>query len=177
MFATKLPFFPSPFSEVGGWVGKKIKKLPARCVCILRGSIYLRSKNKEIAASLLPWAWRNKQSIFAPGDLREDAHINHPACTCPKNQPQSPVSSRLGSCCCWGSPSSLNQCVRGHSELWWHLWWRDRRWKLLFHSFLLCFHGSLFTSASMLLWWRSQTIHLMQISPSIGRPFISLFIC
>lgn len=123
MLAIKLLFFPSPFSEVGGGcVGKKKKIAPCQVRLHLAGSIYLRSKNKEIAASLLPWAWRNKQSIFAPGDPREDAHINHPACTCPKNQPQSPVSSRLGSRCCWGSPSSLNQCARGHLELWWHSW-------------------------------------------------------
>lgn len=110
----KLSPFSGMWAEGAGFgKGKKKKRLPVRCVCISQSSIYLRSKNKEIAASLLPWAWRNKQSIFAPGDLRKDVHINHPACTCPKNQPQSPVSSRLGSRCRWGSPSSSNRLRQG----------------------------------------------------------------
>lgn len=129
----------SPFSGYwgrGARFGKGKKKwLPVRCVCILRSSIYLRSKNKEIAASLLPWAWRNKQSIFAPRDPRKDVHINHPACTCPKNQPQSPVSSRLGSRCHWGSPSSSNRCARGHSEPRWHRCCQRRKMEITFPSF------------------------------------------
>lgn len=83
----------------------------------------------------MPWAWRNKQSIFAPGDLRKDVHINHPACTCPKNQPQSPVSSRLGSRCRWGSPSSSNRCARGHSEPRWHRCCQRRKMEITFPSF------------------------------------------
>lgn len=82
--------------------------LPVRSVCIFAGSICTGSQNKEIAASHLPSAEKKKkQSIFAPGDLGDDAGINHPACTCPKRQAQSHVSLLLGSCC--GSSAVVNQ--------------------------------------------------------------------
>lgn len=108
-----------------------------------------KEKLKEISASLLPWAWRNKPSIFAPGDLQEDMHINHPARTCPKTQPQSPMSSHLRSCCCRGSSSSLNQCARRHRELYWHSWRRGQRREI---TFSISSHCALTAACLHVLW-------------------------
>lgn len=61
-------------------------------------------KSNKIAGSLLPGAWRNKQSIFGPADRGEDAHINHPAC-----RGQAPLPGLLPV----GEPGGLK--VRFHS--------------------------------------------------------------
>lgn len=144
--------------------GAALKKIAPCQVCLHLAGFNLskvesqqkKEKLKEISASLLPWAWRNKPSIFAPGDLQEDMHINHPACTCPKTQPQSPVSSHLRSRYYRGSSSSLNQCARGHRELCWHSWRRGQRREITFPSLPLCTHCSQFTCTVVLLRWRPQ---------------------
>lgn len=129
----------------GGWEGqagggrKKKKKatLPVRCVCISQSSIYLRSKNKEIAASPPPWARRNKQSIFAPGDLQRGRAHKSPSMHLSKG---SATESCVISHRRRGPPSSSNRCARGHPEPWWHLPLPEtERWKLLSHRFLFSF--------------------------------------
>lgn len=151
--------------------------------CILQSSIYLRSKNKEIPASAPPRARRNKQSIFAPGDLQRGRAHKSPSMHLSKG-------SAAESCviwrCCRGPPSSSNRCAGGHPQPRCHLPLPERKdgnhfpivssFLLLFFSFLppppsqcdLC------TSTLGLFWLGLQTTGLPTVfSRGSGLHFVA----
>lgn len=165
--------------KAGGAEGRRRSKkkkvaIPVRYVCILQSSIYLRSKNKEIAASAPPRAQRNKQSIFAPRDLQRGRAHKSPSMLLSK---ESAAESCVILRCCRGPPSSSNRCARGHPQPRWHLPLRetkDGNYFPIVSSFPLLFssHSNLFTGTLWLSWLGLQTTRLATgFSSGIGLYF------